>query len=272
MTAPRRQRPHRSSGSSGVLDRNREAAGAFLGWSARAVGNFGRDVCQTYRTRGTRAAASVVVGWGVTGLRRARSNLTQYRAESSLGLDTGREWSVGAEVAGSALYGDGTMYMATPAGRFTALLAELPVPDPERFAFVDLGCGKGSVLILAARHGYGRVIGVELDSSLVEVARANVAAAASELGVRAGAVEVVRADAALFELPEIPLVVYLYNPFGEQTLRAVREELERSMTESPRPMVVAYYNPVHRDVFDGSARLRVLRASEEWATYVSVSS
>jgi predicted RNA methylase len=269
MSAPGRPL-HRPSGSSGVLHRHREAVGGFLGWSARAVGDFGRDVHQTYRTRGARAAASVVVGWGLIGLRRARSNLKQYRAESSLGLDTGREWSVGAEVTGSALYGDGTMYMATPAARLTALLAELPVPDPERFAFVDLGCGKGSVLILAARHGYGRVIGVELDSSLVDVARANVAVAASELGERGGVVQVVRADAALFELPEAPLVVYLYNPFGEQTLHAVREELERSMRESPRPVVVAYYNPVHRDVFDSSAWLRLLRADEEWATYASV--
>src|SRR3712207_1940229 len=43
--------------------------------------------------------------------------------------------------------------------------------------FVDLGSGKGRVVLAAARFPFKRVIGVEIAESLNEVARANVEAA-----------------------------------------------------------------------------------------------
>ena len=43
MSSPK-SLPDRPGGTMTALDRHREVLGAFLGWSARAAGDFGRDV------------------------------------------------------------------------------------------------------------------------------------------------------------------------------------------------------------------------------------
>src|ERR1700741_2418243 len=42
--------------------------------------------------------------------------------------------------------------------------------------FVDVGCGKGRALVIAARHGYPKVVGVEFVTEFCETARENLAA------------------------------------------------------------------------------------------------
>ena len=43
--------------------------------------------------------------------------------------------------------------------------------DPATDVFVDYGCGKGRVVVLAARRKFQRVIGVELSAELADAAR-----------------------------------------------------------------------------------------------------
>ena len=43
----------------------------------------------------------------------------------------------------------------------------------EDYALVDIGCGKGRVLMMAAEYPFRKVVGVELDPGLAEVARRN---------------------------------------------------------------------------------------------------
>src|SRR5206468_4366794 len=62
--------------------------------------------------------------------------------------------------------------------------------DPRAFTFVDLGCGKGRPLLIAARLGFARIIGVEFAPELVAVAAGNLAT------MRVSNATVVHADAA----------------------------------------------------------------------------
>jgi hypothetical protein len=52
--------------------------------------------------------------------------------------------------------------------------------------------------------------------------------------------------AATFTLPAGPTIIYMYNPFGEQTVREVASNVQRSLEQDPRPLLVVYYNPVHQ--------------------------
>lgn len=108
----------------------------------------------------------------------------------------------------------------------------------EEYSFVDLGCGKGRVVLVASEYPFRRVIGVELSEMLATVARRNVAkyAAAS----RARQVEIACMDATAFEWPQEPLVVHLYHPFQSDVLRRVLQSLEASLRAQPRPVVIAY--------------------------------
>lgn len=103
--------------------------------------------------------------------------------------------------------------------------------------FLDYGAGMGRALLMAARRGPRRVIGVELLETLVEGARHNMKTAARRLRCP---VEVHVGDASTWVVPDDVTAVYLFNPFFgatmEQTLARLRESLERR----PRRLKVLY--------------------------------
>src|SRR5579862_1729723 len=85
----------------------------------------------------------------------------------------------------------------------------------QTFTFIDLGCGKGKTLLVAANLGFKHLIGVEFANELVEIARANL----TKAGIVNAVVE--HADAADFNFPSSDIVVYLYNPFSQEIVRKV---------------------------------------------------
>jgi predicted RNA methylase len=114
--------------------------------------------------------------------------------------------------------------------------------DPEALTFIDIGCGKGKALVLAGDYRFRRVIGIELAEELAKVAREN-------LRVRGIRGQVDAIDATRMQFPDEPLLVFLYNPFGEVTLRAVLEQLQKSLRASPRVAFVVYAYPRQNHVF-----------------------
>lgn len=128
-----------------------------------------------------------------------------------------------------------TAYYAISPSTLELALTLLPAPL-EPFTFVDLGCGKGRALLLAAQSRFAAVAGVELSPALCAVARSNAAAA----GVSA---QVHHADAATFAYPPGPLVVFLYHPFLRPVLRRVLRNLHRQLLAAPRPLFLLYANP-----------------------------
>nr|WP_239080348.1 class I SAM-dependent methyltransferase [Actinoplanes brasiliensis] len=144
---------------------------------------------------------------------------------------------------------------------FRELLRALPIEHPREFTLIDLGCGKGRTLVLAAEHGFGAVIGVELDDRLSHIARANTA------GLPAATV--LTTDAVDYAFPADPSVVFLFNPFGAATLASVVANLEASLKATPRRLIVAYFNPVHRSVLDDSPAFRPSASARHWVIYES---
>ncbi len=115
--------------------------------------------------------------------------------------------------------------------------------------FVDLGCGKGRAVLLAATHPFARVVGVEAAADLVDRARENVRAYRGE-PLPCEHVAIVLGDAAAFEFPDGPLVVFLFNPFDEPTTERVADNLRRSLDRAPRPVTIVHANPRHAAVWE----------------------
>jgi len=130
-----------------------------------------------------------------------------------------------------------------------AALAALPRLDA--FTFVDLGCGKGRPLLVAAEFPFRRLVGVELSASLADTARANAALIAP-----GAPLEIVTGDAGLFALPEGDVVVFLYNPFGDEVIAKVAAAVEAALARARRTIFVVYYNPVFGHRFDSAPSLR----------------
>jgi SAM-dependent methyltransferase len=111
--------------------------------------------------------------------------------------------------------------------------------------FLDLGSGKGRVLMLAARYPFARVIGVEVSGKLNAIARRNLDA--SRRRRRCKNVELVTADVLEYEIPDDVTVVYMYNPFRGTTFDAVIAKLIASVDRRPRRVRLIYLNPKEHD-------------------------
>nr|WP_221383152.1 class I SAM-dependent methyltransferase [Actinoplanes polyasparticus] len=193
----------------------------------------------------------------------------ERRLDRAFNLDTAG-LSVDATTT-AATFDDAVAYSPIPIHHFRTLMRQLPVTAPSDFAFVDLGCGKGRTLILAAEHGFRPVVGVELDARLSAVGRSNAFAYAAASNHSEPVIAVVTTDAVDYTLPPSPTVVFLFNPFGPDTLSAVLANLERSIKEHPRRLIVAYFNPVHEQVLADSPALRRTSNARHWSIYESAS-
>jgi SAM-dependent methyltransferase len=121
------------------------------------------------------------------------------------------------------------------------------------FVFVDLGCGKGRTLLVAAPLGFARVVGVEFADELVAIARANIAKMAIANAT------ITFGDATEYEFPGSHLVVYFYNPFADEIMRKVVAKLEAHFRDfSGFKLYVVYKNPICAAVIDESPILRSL--------------
>lgn len=241
-------------------------AGSGLGTKAQ---RFARAIVDTRRAEGLSAAIRLAFALGAEIMLRPVTRRQDENLDRRLGIGTGRPSGSAPAEAPMAALGDGVAYSPTPSRLFTRILRGLPVRRPASCTFIDLGCGKGRTLLLAAEHGYGRVVGVELDPTLADDAARNVRAYESSTPERTGIIEVVGADAARYEFPAEPTVLFLFNPFGEDTLRAVVDRIEQSLAQHSRPFVVAYFNPMHHHVLDGSAVLTMVAKRARWATYAN---
>jgi SAM-dependent methyltransferase len=147
----------------------------------------------------------------------------------------------------------GFSYVATSPRLARFWLGALP-RDASQFSFVDMGSGKGRVLLIAAEHGFRRSIGVEFAAELHEVALANAVAARAH-GLE---IEPVLGDAARFEFPDDDLVVHFNNPFSEPVMEAVLANLTASYGARPRPVVVVYQLMTFEDNVHRTKNLELL--------------
>jgi predicted RNA methylase len=115
--------------------------------------------------------------------------------------------------------------------------------------FVDLGAGKGKVLLLAMEAGFKRVTGVELSPDLCRVALRNVERFKQKRQTHAS-VKVVQADVAHYEIWHDECIFFLYNPFGEEIMTYFLDNLERSIHTHARDVWLIYNNPVCKNAIE----------------------
>lgn len=144
---------------------------------------------------------------------------------------------------GSKNFVHGVRYEACSPAACRWAIENAPV-DLSRFYFVDVGCGKGRPLLIAAQYPFERLLGVEYSSKLCEQARANLTAA----GVSSARFEIFCVDAVNFELTPHNTFAYLHNPFDNEILSQVLERL-RELAEANQ-LIVAYEGPRREQMAD----------------------
>ncbi|MDP9140139.1 MAG: class I SAM-dependent methyltransferase [Pseudomonadota bacterium] len=150
---------------------------------------------------------------------------------------------------GSELAGQVNPYGGSQPSVVRASLSLLP--DLQRYAFVDLGCGKGRPLVVASEFPFQRVVGVELAPPLADIARENARIVAAAYPDRTG-IDIEVGDATMSTPPADCVVYFLYNPFDETLIRKLINRLELDLQGQLRHAFFVYYNPVHSAVLDQS--------------------
>jgi SAM-dependent methyltransferase len=140
----------------------------------------------------------------------------------------------------------GNEYVCTSPNSFDFMMRALP-PDLAGYTFVDIGAGKSRTLLLASRYGFAKILGIEFAKELVSCAKANIASFKSDWQFCRN-LDIVEADAMQFAFPDTPLVVFFYNPFGREVFDVVLANLIASLDSNQRDCYIVYGSSSHNAI------------------------
>ncbi|HEY1161350.1 MAG TPA: class I SAM-dependent methyltransferase [Terracidiphilus sp.] len=132
-----------------------------------------------------------------------------------------------------------------------------PAGAMEETTFVDLGAGMGRAVLLSSELKFKAVVGVELHPALAGIARKNMGIWRAAGRARAP-MRMVEGDAVNFELPEGPVVAFLFNPFGAAVMRRLLAGWRKSMAGRAGELDLLYVNNEQEGVLEGERGFRRL--------------
>lgn len=171
-----------------------------------------------------------------------------------------RDGLVGMPADVRAFAGD---YVPTNLSLFRRVVRKSGV-DPSGFTFVDLGSGKGRIVLAATHYPFTAVLGVEADANLHRIALNNLERWRGAEDCRR--VTLVNADARTAELPKGDLFIFMYSPFRGSIFEQVAERLAALAGERQRAVVIAYSADWEADILVSTgAFIRVpMRRRQFW--------
>jgi hypothetical protein len=115
------------------------------------------------------------------------------------------------------------------------------------YTFVDIGAGKSRTLLLASRYDFAKIVGVEFAKELVACSKGNIARFSPDWQ-RCRDLGVVETDAAQFAFPDTPLVIFFYNPFTREVFDTVLANIVASFKAKPRDCYIVYGSSSHNAI------------------------
>lgn len=139
-----------------------------------------------------------------------------------------------------------TEYM--PVNYFTIehVLAHLP-EKAKRGTFLDIGCGKGRALCVAAAYGFANLKGIDFAKQLAEKAEMNLAIIKKRFPSLH--YELFWSDTSTLEIDKDVSTVFLFNPFDEVLIKTIIGKINSSFQQYPRDLYVIYCSPRHEELF-----------------------
>ncbi len=107
------------------------------------------------------------------------------------------------------------------------------------YTFVDFGCGKGRVLLVASEFPFRKIIGLEFAPQLAETAKQNLKTYRAK-NQKCFEMEAITADATDYELAHEPQVLYFYSPFARSVMDQIVDKIENSLREFPRDLLLLF--------------------------------
>lgn len=139
-----------------------------------------------------------------------------------------------------------TEYM--PVSYFTMEQLLLHLPEGARKGiFLDIGCGKGRALCMAAHYGFIRLSGIDFAKEMVDAAEKNLQHTKEQFALMD--YKLSWQDVSLFEIEDGVSTIFLFNPFDELLMKKVVQQVSVSLKKAPRQLYVLYSSPRHEELF-----------------------
>lgn len=140
-------------------------------------------------------------------------------------------------------------YALTQKKAFDAIMQKISVDKDD--CFIDIGCGKGATLYYATHYGFRRIAGIEVESSLYEIAKNNF----KKLNLPG--VELFLENAVTFDKYGQFNIFFLFNPFDDDIYIKVLENIVDSLNQSvehKKAYLICY----------GASPVEYIRQSGKW--------
>lgn len=158
-------------------------------------------------------------------------------------------------------------YQPTEPALFHKMLASVVI-NFRQFTFIDIGSGKGRVLLMASDYPFRRILGVELLPDLHRVAQENIRKYKSDWQ-KCPTIESMCGDAREFVFPPEPLLLYLFSPLPESGFVRFLANLERSRRDHPRPLLLIYHNPLLEHLLVLNPILKKVSGTRQYSIYAA---
>ncbi len=168
----------------------------------------------------------------------------EIRGEKKYGINTtGADNLKGLEKKGIDI-SHATIYMPVSYDVLEQFFEEVKIASFQHF--LDIGCGKGRAMCVAATKGISKISGIELSKDLFNVAKENIAITKEK--IPNANITIYNNDAFYFEIDDDVDCIFMFNPFDETIMSGVMENIETSLENSPRIMTIIYINPLEKHV------------------------
>ena len=138
-------------------------------------------------------------------------------------------------------------YQGTNAYLVKTLLKRLNLSKDR--TFVDIGSGKGRILLLAHHYGFNAVKGIELSQQLHDISKKNIQSFTSKTKSKPN-IALFNIDATTYKFNKKDSIIFMYNPFNGIIFEMVIQNLKQSLLDHPRKMTIIYMNPTETAILE----------------------
>ncbi len=129
--------------------------------------------------------------------------------------------------------------------------------------FVDIGSGKGRVMMIASEYGVKEARGIEFAHELSELSKKNWAIYQYKTHAKTG-FKVYEGDVVDYEIRPDEDIFFMNNPFDETVLNRLLDNLCVSLRQNRRPVFIIYFCPTRSDVIEQRKEFNRIQTGKVW--------
>lgn len=121
------------------------------------------------------------------------------------------------------------------------------LPQHNRHHFLDIGCGKGRAICVAAFNGFLKVTGIDFSEKFCDAATKNFKIIQKKTAHTQ--CTIVHNNILNYTIPNDVSCIFLFNPFDDEIMKVVVENIVISLQQQPRNLTIVYVNPLYKYFF-----------------------